>query len=387
MDPGRSWRVSRKTNPLLATPSQPGWSSPTPPGLQRPHLADFATFMGRKPLAGLRSRRLSRPGADRNNESANTSSLEEDPASRSPERPADRRPRKQRLAALSKRRESATGPDEDGTSSALSHRRGLDWGQSLEVMSRDEETDDNDSFDKYVAPSERQLEGDDEGHEEIVFQNISYESEDLQHGDAALEEDDEVYEEDLTDVSDTEPDREALLLLQLDPREEIAPGVLRHFGDLIDDLELEDLEHDSQHEQGDSDRLPVGNNSSDIEGLPSASVSVTRNGIAEASLDEAVEEIISKIRARSLLADLQQKQEEPTPLADFAAFNWKPNVDFFQFDGRESSRPPGQVFTFEKAALQLPSSPAAKKRPLQKQGRVKNGPRYRHASLARINRT
>ena len=111
-------------------------------------------------------------------------------------------------------------------------------------MSRDEETDDNDSFDKYVAPSERQLEGDDDGHEEIVFQNISYESEDLQHGDAALEEDDEVYEEDLTDVSDTEPDREALLLLQLDPREEIAPGVLRHFGYLIDDLELEDLEHD-----------------------------------------------------------------------------------------------------------------------------------------------
>jgi hypothetical protein len=351
---------------------QLGWSSP-PLLLPHPqHLADFATAMGRKPLAGLRPRRPSRPSADQ----TETAAAAEDKSAKTPKKESkeqgahngnlsqpNRLKQRSRWRHIERKLGELRGQSKAGEVLAVEDHQdsGLDdsgpfssGGDSLSgtTRSRSVSTGGGRSEDRESAGEE---------DEQKLFQKVSFE-EQVVYRDSGGQEDQ------CEDVSD-EPEHEVSLFDLLQP--DIDPEVLKHFGEPLNDLDVEYLSLDPSRTEALSDVSAAG--------LPEPVAS-----LPEVSLDEAVEEIITKIKSRSLLADRIVEMEETASArgatVDFAAFNWKPDVVFFQFGRQEegggqgsgpaAGLPPGRVFTFEKATP--PASPA-KKRSVQKPGRGKNG--------------
>jgi hypothetical protein len=338
--------------------------------------------MGRKPLAGLRPRRPSRPSADQ----AETAAAAEDKSAKTPKKESKEtgahtgnRYQPNRLKQRSRWRqiEGKLGElrgqlkagevvaGEDHQDSGLDDSGPFSsGGDSLSgtTRSRSVSTGGGRSEDRESAGEE---------DEQKLFQKVSFE-------DQVVYRDSGGQEDQCEDVSDEvgffdlhQPD--------------IDPEVLKHFGEPLNDLEVEYLSLDPFRTEALSD-------------VSAAGLSEAVASLPEVSLDEAVEEIITKIKSRSLLAD-RLVETEVTASArgatvDFAAFNWKPDVVFFQFGRQEegggqgsgpaAGLPPGQVFTFEKATP--PASPA-KKRSVQKPGRGKNGPKYRYVKRNKIHRT
>jgi hypothetical protein len=309
-----------------------------------------------------------------------------------------------KLAAIG-RRLSQLGQTDSMTSSDISEAdapNGLASRQSSEARSRDEELEAPDSFDTGLDGDidHDALEGTDVD-EEPKFQNTNEDQVDNvleKTADADLEEaaggnlhsdvDDDL-DEHLTDASDSEPEEVGDSLLLQNPlaaNEEIDIDVLKYFGDPIDDLEVEDIDQDEDVVENRTNQ-EAADGTVVTAGLPSqVEVPADQQGSAELNLDRVVEEIISKIKERSLLAEQQLKEEQsPAQRPDFAAFNWKPDIDFFHLDGDPSEGHVGHVFTFEKVTAAQLSSPPAKKRPLQKQKRLRHGPRVQ--SLDKIYKT
>jgi len=172
------------------------------------------------------------------------------------------------------------------------------------------------------------------------------------------------------------------------PLPEIDPEVLKHFGEPLNDLYVEDLALESVRIE------PAGQTKALYSTSLRGGLTKAKANLPTVNLDKTVEEIITKIKSRSLLADrtgeMEEKESARGATVDFASFNWKPDVVFFQFGegGRQgdgpAGLPPGQVFTFTKATP--PTSPT-KKRLVQKPARVKNGPKFRFVNPTKIHRT
>ena len=94
--------------------------------------------------------------------------------------------------------------------------------------------------------------------------------------------------------------------------------------------------------------------------------------LPDATLDAAVDDIITRIRTRASVEERTRRHSRDK--YDFAAFNWKPNPDFFRFGEQSvaaaSSDVNGQVFTFTPAIVPITST--SKRRPAVKSVKAKN---------------
>jgi hypothetical protein len=431
LDPGESRRALRTAHPELAA-GQLGWTTPpdrllaTSESQRRLKFADFATSMGRKPLAGLRPRRPSRPtsdqleegteggtiqigdAADMMNKSANIIAHEDDEiileSSRS-------RQTQQNLRALWRRTvKLVAAPTAEGTSAVELERAdsGEDGGENVNNDDSDSDLTRTDSSTgrrsgqssaAVASDSAEDKEAGSSGEgnqDDIFFQKVHYDGDPsplqqehegeegaAQDGDTSPREEDES----LSDIRFTDPEDSQLDMVELDP------GVLKYFGEPLDDIYLEDLGQDPPTPRRGDDTNAIGYNETVATIRPSglSDMRLSQVRLSEGNLDKAVEEIINTIKTRSLLTDrIQWEQTDAATgvaLADFSAFNWKPDLGFFQFGGGSGGgvEASGQVFTFEKVTPP-PGSPL-KRRPLQRPGRAKNSRRFRYADLTRIHRT
>ena len=101
----------------------------------------------------------------------------------------------------------------------------------------------------------------------------------------------------------------------------------------------------------------------------------SRDFFPEQTLDTTIDQVVSQVSTKAVI-DQSRKDEEK---ADFAAFNWKPNVDFFQF-GSESRQTSENIFSFGRGTPALPQT--VKKRQIVTRPRSRSIQRLKRSGLA-----
>merc|ERR550517_1652667 len=64
--------------------------------------------------------------------------------------------------------------------------------------------------------------------------------------------------------------------------------------------------------------------------------------LPEQNLDTTIDQVVSQVATRAVINQTRVEEEK----ADFSAFNWKPNVDFFQFGSSQSEAVGESIFSF-----------------------------------------
>ena len=101
----------------------------------------------------------------------------------------------------------------------------------------------------------------------------------------------------------------------------------------------------------------------------------SRDIFPEQTLDTTIDQVVSQVSTKAVI-DQSMKDEEK---ADFAAFNWKPNVDFFQF-GSETQQSSENIFSFGGGTPSLPQT--VKKRQIVTRPRSRSIQRLKRSGLA-----
>ena len=106
----------------------------------------------------------------------------------------------------------------------------------------------------------------------------------------------------------------------------------------------------------------------------------TSDILPDQTLDTTIDQIVAQVSTRAVINESRAEEER----ADFSAFNWKPNVDFFQFGSSGQSQPAGQtIFSFGQGTPAPPLRPhTGKKRPVVSRPRSRSIQRLKRSGLA-----
>ena len=106
----------------------------------------------------------------------------------------------------------------------------------------------------------------------------------------------------------------------------------------------------------------------------------TSDILPDQTLDTTIDQIVAQVSTRAVINESRAEEER----ADFSAFNWKPNVDFFQFGSSGQSQSDGQtIFSFGQGTPAPPLRPhTGKKRPVVSRPRSRSIQRLKRSGLA-----
>ena len=103
----------------------------------------------------------------------------------------------------------------------------------------------------------------------------------------------------------------------------------------------------------------------------------SRDILPEQTLDTTIDQVVSQVSTKAVI-DQDRKDVEK---ADFAAFNWKPNVDFFQFGSSQAQKTSSEnIFSFGGGTPAPPQT--VKKRQIVTRPRSRSIQRLKRSGLA-----
>ena len=152
------------------------------------------------------------------------------------------------------------------------------------------------------------------------------------------------------------------------------PNLLDHFGEKFEGP-YDDSDYDENVKSERNSEPDIENNESQID--------KDENGqhiLPKVTFDGTIDQIVSKLTTKAVITERNEELQK----ADFAAYNWKPDVQFFQFGGASQSQQ--SVFSFgENGEGSRPPPPLVqKKRPLVNRPRSKSIQRLKKSEKSSI---
>ena len=267
-----------------------------------------------------------------------------------------------------------------------------DPGKAESVLDNDQDEQHDqkaDQEDDTVIKSPRQV-SDDEGHVEV--NNVRNNESPSNESDKDLVLEDDLHVSDAEDVDETpEPTHNEKLTENIkdDEADDEENEMMKYFGEKVEpylENEEESVHLDKTHvDFKKEDIFPSNDVLTMLEhsnGFESVKNHFKMTSGTHQSFDATVDQIVADVTTKAVINKEKQEVED---VMDFSAFNWKPNVDFFQFGagggGTSAKTDTKNIFSFGQGA---PPTPHLIKK---KQTSSSGSSRPRSKSLQRLKRT